>query len=409
MRDGERDLAPDLARGVALLGIALANSVGHLSGRELGPSGRPVDGSAADRAVDAVVGTLVDNRAFPMFTLLFAYGLVMVLRRQAALGVPWPVARGVLVRRCLWLAAFGVLHGVLLFTGDVLLAYGVLGLVVVGLLLRAGDRALLVWAAAALVVFTGLSAVDGVTGLVAPAQAPFGLDATSPAGALGERALSVLGNVLLSPFIALALVPPAALGLWAARRQVLERPGEHLRLLRVLAVGGSAVSALGALPLVLASLQVWQVGWVTGLAAGALHAVTGLAGAVAFAALVAWSVARRQRAGAPARPGGVLGALAAVGQRSLTCYLLQSVLLVPLMAPWAGGLGVGAGTARAAALAVGAYLVTLVVAVLLARAGRPGPAEQLLRRLVYGRVSAAAPAAPAIPRDAARGSVAPPA
>ena len=37
VRDGERDLAPDLARGLALLGIALANGVAHLSGRELGP------------------------------------------------------------------------------------------------------------------------------------------------------------------------------------------------------------------------------------------------------------------------------------------------------------------------------------------------------------------------------------
>jgi len=60
---------------------------------------------------------------------------------------------------------------------------------------------------------------------------------------------------------------------------------------------------------------------------------------VAFVAGVAWFVAVRQRAGAASRPGGVLGALAAVGQRSLTCYLLQSVLFVPVMAPWAGGLG----------------------------------------------------------------------
>ena len=383
MRDGERDLAPDLARGLALLGIALANSVAHLSGRELGPSARPVDGSGADRVVDAVVGTLVDNRAFPMFTLLFAYGLVMILRRQAALGVPWPAARGVLLRRCAWLAAFGLLHGLLLFTGDVLLAYGLLGLVLV-LLVRAGDRALLACAGGALVFFVALSAVDGAPA-VPGAEAPLlGLDPASAGGALVERAVTVAGNLLLAPVLVLALLPPAALGLWLARRRVLERPEDHLRMLRALTAGGFAVSVLGAVPLVLASLQVWRTGWGTGLLAGALHGLTGLAGAVAFVAAVAWFVAARQRAGAAPRPGGVLGALAAVGQRSLTCYLLQSVLLVPIMAPWAGGLGVGAGTALAAAVAVGVYLVTVVVAVLLARAGRPGPAEQLLRRLVYG-------------------------
>jgi len=206
VRDGERDLAPDLARGLALLGTALANSVAHLSGRELGPSARPVDGSGADRVVDAVVGTLVDNRAFPMFTLLFAYGLVMILRRQAALGVPWPAALGVLLRRCAWLAAFGLLHGLLLFTGDVLLAYGVLGLALV-LLVRAGDRALLACAGGSLVFFVGLSAFDGLPAMAGSEEPLLGLDPTSAAGALLERALTVVGNLLLAPLVVLALLP----------------------------------------------------------------------------------------------------------------------------------------------------------------------------------------------------------
>ena len=43
------------------------------------------------------------------------------------------------------------------------------------------------------------------------------------------------------------------------------------------------------------------------------------------------------------------------------------------------------GTLPVSLVAVGAWLVTVLVAVLLDRAGRPGPAEQLLRRLTYGR------------------------
>lgn len=115
----ERSLAPDLARGTALLGIALANSVAHVHDRLLGPGFRPVDGTAADRTVDVLVGVLVDNRAFPMFTLLYAYGLVMLLRRQAAHGAPWPAARNLLLRRCAWLGALGLAHLVLLFEGDI--------------------------------------------------------------------------------------------------------------------------------------------------------------------------------------------------------------------------------------------------------------------------------------------------
>ncbi len=44
----------------------------------------------------------------------------------------------------------------------------------------------------------------------------------------------------------------------------------------------------------------------------------------------------------------------------------------------------GAGTAFVAAVGLGVYLVTVLVAVVLERAGSPGPAEALLRRLTYG-------------------------
>jgi uncharacterized protein len=82
--------------------------------------------------------------------------------------------------------------------------------------------------------------------------------------------------------------------------------------------------------------------------------------------------------------------LVAVGRRSLTCYLLQSVLFLVLLPPWALGLADGAGTARVSLVAVAVYLVTVAVALALERAGHPGPAERLLRRLTYGSRRSAA-------------------
>ncbi|WP_222710415.1 DUF418 domain-containing protein [Quadrisphaera setariae] len=373
----ERSLAPDLARGLALLGIALANAPVHLSGLALGPGGRPVEAGPADRAVDAVIGLFVDNRAFPMFTALFAFGLAVMARRAWTRGAPWPQTRGVLLRRCSWLAVFGLVHALLLFDGDILLTYGLLGLAVVALWLRASLRALLWWGGASLLVFAAFSALDG-TSVAGGDDALFGLSAQTYLGGLGMRAVSVGGLVVMAPLLVLYLLPPAVLGLLAERRGVLTHPGQHLPLLRRVAVVGFAVSVAGALPLVAASLQVvsWP-GWADALA-GALHGLTGLAGAMAFLAGVAWIVAVR-------RPSGVLaGALVAVGRRSLTCYLLQSLVMAPLLAPWGLGLGAGTGTAVVSAVAVATYLLTVVVAVALERAGRPGPAEALLRRLTYG-------------------------
>jgi uncharacterized protein len=384
VRADERAPTPDLARGIALLGIALANSVLHVHGRRLGPGYRPVDGSTADRAVDLVVGLLVDNRAFPMFTLLFGYGLATLARRQAEAGTPPSTTTVLLLRRSAWLGAFGLVHLLLLFDGDILLPYGLLGLAL-ALLLRFRDRTLLLAAAAASVVFVAFSAPDGLAD-VDPTGGLLPFDEADPLGAFALRLAQGLFLLLGAPLAVLALLTPAVLGVVLARRRVLERPAEHVRLLNWTIAVGFPVSILGGLPMVLATVQVWTPSTPAGLLAGALHAFTGLGGTLGFLALVARAAVALERRRTPAPPAvaAAVGAFTAVGRRSLTCYLFQSVLLVPLMAPWAGGVGVGAGTAFVAAVAVGVYLASVALAVALERAGRRGPAEVLLRRLTYG-------------------------
>jgi uncharacterized membrane protein YeiB len=144
-----RAVAPDVARGLALLGIAIANAVAHLAGGTIGLGARPLDGSTLDRVVDGVVSLFVDRRTMPMFALLYGYGIGVVVRRRAAAGVPWPACRSDLLRRAGVLVAFGAAHVLLLFGGDILTAYGLAGLLAVTLV-RASDRTLLVVAGASL-------------------------------------------------------------------------------------------------------------------------------------------------------------------------------------------------------------------------------------------------------------------
>jgi uncharacterized membrane protein YeiB len=89
-------------------------------------------------------------------------------------------------------------------------------------------------------------------------------------------------------------------------------------------------------------------------------------------------------AAGPARPGPVLRALAACGQRSLSCYLAQSVAFAALLPAWTLGLGARLTVAQAALLAAAVWLVLVLVADASARSGYRGPAEVLLRRLTYG-------------------------
>lgn len=380
----ERSLAPDLLRGIALLGIALANSVYFIADRPMGPLARPTDGSALDHVADALVGTLVDNRAFPLFTMLFAYGFAVILRRQAAAGVDGPRARRLLLRRSAWLMLFGALHVVLLFEGDILLSYGILGLALAALY-RASDRVfrVLVWAPA--IVFLVVAGADGLA-VDAGAGSLLG-DGDTFLGDLAGRAVALAAILVSTPVSVGALVPLAAIGILFGRRRVLEDPVAHLPLLRRLALVGMPVSVLGALPLVLATVGAFDADPVTLYLLGVLHGATGVAGALGLLGVVGWAVAGRARRGDPA-PGPVLRALVAVGRRSMTCYLLQSVLFAILLEPWSLGIGVGAGTARIALVAIGVWLVTVAVAVAMERRGLAGPAERAIRRLAYGRAPA---------------------
>lgn len=183
----------------------------------------------------------------------------------------------------------------------------------------------------------------------------------------------------------LGLVVPVAIltAFWAARHRVLETPGEHRRLLVRVAVVGLVVAWSTGVVHALQHLGVLGVPDTVSWVFSATQSVTGLFGGLGYVAVFALLAERigRRNAG----PGPVVEAVSAVGKRSLSCYLAQSVLCAPLLAAWGLGLGGFLGSAATAALAVAVWLVTVAGAVLLERQGRRGPAETLLRRLSYGR------------------------
>ncbi|GAA2208867.1 hypothetical protein GCM10009850_043250 [Nonomuraea monospora] len=72
-----------------------------------------------------------------------------------------------------------------------------------------------------------------------------------------------------------------------------------------------------------------------------------------------------------------------LGRRSMSLYLLQSVVFVAVFYPYGLALQDDLGLTGATTVAVGTWAVSVVIAELLRRAGHRGPAEILLRRLAY--------------------------
>ncbi|GLY25079.1 DUF418 domain-containing protein [Micromonospora sp. NBRC 101691] len=371
---GVRSLAPDLARGAMLLLIALAHAHMYLYGHERGFRGYSLDGGPVDRLVAGLQVLLVDGRALPMFAALYGYGLVRLADRWTATGADWPQARRMLRRRSWWLVAFGFAHALLLFFGDILATYGLMGLLLVGMV-QVKDRTLLRVAGLWTVVYVSLASVTALT-IIENGSTPYPTDAESLLAGVGAR---LAAWSVLAPMLALDVVTPFLLGMWAARRRLLDEPGRHRTLLTRVALVGITVTVVGGAPLALIDARLWT-DWSAAAAvpAYALHSVTGIAGGLGYAALTGLIAHRRTAA-----PGRVVTALAACGQRSLTCYLLQSVAFVAIFVPYTGALGGRLGDAGASAVAVGVWLATVLLADGMRRRGRRGPAETLLRRLSY--------------------------
>ena len=362
-----RALGPDLARGVMLLFIALANSHYFLRGQDyLG--GFPLDGSAADRGVSWLIATFVDGRAFPMFGLLFGYGVAHVVRRNEASGRP--AVRRLLWRRSVVLIVVGVIDGLLFYAGDILAMYGILLLV--------GAWAVF-WRDGWLLAVAGLFFV--VTSL--PSAGAF--STAGPDGSLlpvdlasmvTDRGAAVLFVALLGP---VGFACPFLVGLWAGRRRVLERPELHRVLLTVTAVAGVGAAVLGAQPVALPLAGVGGVPSAEDLAVlGALHSATGVLGGFGYAALIALLALRIGR-----RRGVVVDALAATGQRSMTCYLVQSPVWAVTFTPFLLDLSDDLTVTSTALLAVTTWLATVVMAQWMSRGGHRGPFETLVRRVTY--------------------------
>src|SRR5699024_9818530 len=124
-----RSLAPDLARGLMLALIAVANVMIYLHARPYGLRQHIVEDSLVDQLVTALMVTFVDGRAYPLFAVLFGYGLARILANQQARGLSSDAAARQVRRRSWWLLAFGFCHALLGFSGDILGWYGLIGVV----------------------------------------------------------------------------------------------------------------------------------------------------------------------------------------------------------------------------------------------------------------------------------------
>ena len=402
---GLRYPAPDVARGFMLLLIALAN-VGFWVA---GPEGRAL--STVDRTWAFMRALFIDQRAYPLFALLFGFGLATMVNRRMASGIdaycqqltgglraPSAAeldqareqaavdARRLVRRRGLWMVLFGLIHGAF-FPSEIIGTYGIVAVVFAGWFAhKHHKRQLAVCALVLLSQFVpvvlamlfgsgGEAAASGAAVPAPAAAAPTGAG-ESMASALPWFVTNVNGWFLtaLSAAFTTMILPAAFLGARLADTDLIAHPERHRGLLTVAGIGGLALGALGALHellVPLTSAQPWAVD-------STLIMILGLAGGCGWLAVLALY------AGGPTadnRLTGLKRLLSNVGRRSMTAYLSQTAMFAGIfvIAPRLTGRSVSPGAAASAAVAVMVWLTTVVLCAVLERRGMPGPFESLLR------------------------------
>lgn len=378
----ERIALIDALRGFALFGILVVNMEAFRAPEMAGRA----DVALPDLLATWLIAFGFQTKFYVLFSFLFGYGLSVQLTRAAAHGVAL-VPR--YARRLLGLLLLGLAHAALLYVGDILVAYAILGAVLLRLR-DAGDRALLrtaaglVAATVLLVTLTGVAiavAGPGVAEAADPAGTSRALAATrgAPPEVIAARLRAYPGTLAFALFgqgpTALAMF---LIGLWAGRRRLLERVDEHLPLLRRVRALGFAVGVPGAL--------VWATYFArNGFDFGAPFL---FAAAVDFATapfLTAGYAATLTLLYRAARWRARLAPLIPPGRLALSNYLLQSAAGAFLFTGYGFGLFGRVGAAVGLALSVAIYAAQLPLSAWWLRRFAFGPAEWLLRSLTYAR------------------------
>ncbi|HEX8449516.1 MAG TPA: DUF418 domain-containing protein [Allosphingosinicella sp.] len=161
----------DIVRGVAVMGILAMNIVGfalpfqsYMNPLALGPA------SPADFVSWVGSFILVDGKMRGLFSFLFGASMLLVIEQSEAKGESADLVH---YRRMFWLLFFGLVHLYLIWFGDILVGYALVGMIAF-LFRKLSRRALQAAAVALLIVqlliFAGLAA--GASGLREAAAAP---------------------------------------------------------------------------------------------------------------------------------------------------------------------------------------------------------------------------------------------
>lgn len=379
----QRDIAPDVLRGFALLGILVVNiQFMGLSSAE-GARGEwalgLVNGSAT-----FIIASVFTGKFYLLFSFLFGYSSNYIIRGERSNRSRW-------VKRCLVLIALGGLHFTFLWHGDIIFVYGIFGLLLIPFFFRT-DKTLKIWARVVYLVSSTIILLVGVLvyigeryfpeeSLQAPTDAK--LDQLLLNGTFMEAiparlelwAYGVSTGIFLQGGLAFAAF---LLGLRMARSQFLSSPIDTQKNNQLMKVG----LLLGApIQLLSAALLVWneqkaEPSEATHILALFVSFIAAPLLSMFYIGLVRKLVEEKTYLVSWMKPAGKM---------SLTIYISQSIIASMIFSPWGLGLFQEVQTWQVLLLAIGIWLGLVFFATYWLKKFQQGPLESLMGALSRSR------------------------
>jgi uncharacterized protein len=379
----------DILRGFTIFGILLVNMPLY-AWPNWGPMRAmraQLPGGPFDEAASWFLWLFAEDKFYPLLSFLFGWGFSIQLARA-----PAATFLSVYRRRLLALLLIGLLHGLLVWSGDILVTYALVGFCLLSF--RAcRQKTILVFAIVFLLLpialfpvqrelnqrlFTHVVAAD-VDYKLLWNEALRTYAHGSFAEISRERARALAWN-LSWPISLLQILGLFLLGLYAGRRQFFQNLQAHLFFLRKALWWALLLGAIG----LLVRAGVFKLPEILGpsfssFGQEALETTGNLALSFFYADALIVLVHR------PAW-NGRLAPLAAVGRMALSNYLFQSLLLTTLFYSYGFGLYGRVRPAAGLALGVAIYSVQVPLSLWWLRHFRFGPMEWVWRSLTYGKL-----------------------
>ncbi|WP_100371856.1 DUF418 domain-containing protein [Bacillus sp. FJAT-45037] len=377
--DHERINSLDMMRGLALLGILLANSLHFQYGLFLIPDLHdyyPL--GFLDRASESLIHFFATASFYTLFSFLFGYGMVLLKDRLIERGLRfWAVYW----RRMFILLMVGCIHYLFIWDGDILLTYALAGFLLF-FFLRLKERGLLIWSLILLLLMAlSISVPEDETMSDQNALlAAYSVDEKEvlSSGSYAEVVmfrlttdpfgLSGFGQILVILSAMIAVLGMFLLGAYVARQKWLLNVEAHRPMLK----------------------RIWWITLLVGFPAKIPHAFIGqnyqyemlhmTVGGPFVAMFYATSIALLAT-----NPNAQkwLQPLAMVGRLSLTNYLMQSIVFTTLFYGYGFGLFNSVGYFVGAILAVSFFFLQILCSTWWIKRFRIGPFEWFWRAGTY--------------------------